>query len=61
MVGQVELADLGVGQLHAVAVLVALEQLALDHPVDLGVHLGEVLGLDGVELPPPEVDDLVDL
>src|SRR5258707_549538 len=43
------------------AVLVALEQLALDHPVDLGVHLGEILALDGVELTAPQVDDLLDL
>ena len=61
VVGQVQLADLRVGELHAVAVLIALEQLALDHPVDLGVDLGEVLALDGVELTAPQVDDLLDL
>ncbi len=61
VVGQVQLGDLRVGQLHVVAVLVALEQLALDHPVDLGVDLGEVLALDGVELAAPQVDDLLDL
>src|SRR5271166_5502632 len=61
VIGQIELGDLRVGQLHVVAVLVALEQLALDHPVDLGVHLGEILALDGVELTAPQVDDLLDL
>src|SRR6202043_3227884 len=39
----------------------ALEQLALDHPVDLGVDLGEVLALHRVELSAPQVDDLLDL
>ena len=61
VISQVELADLGVRQLHAVAVLVALEQFALDHPVDLGVDLGEVLALDRVELATPQVDHLLDL
>src|ERR1700679_2781782 len=37
VVRQVELGDLRVGQFHVVAVLVTLEQLALDHPVDFGV------------------------
>jgi len=39
---------------HVGAVLVALEQLALDDPVDLGVDLGEVPGLStGVEAAVP--------
>src|ERR1700737_1480811 len=43
VVRQIQLGDLRVGQLHVVAVLVTLEQLALDHPVDFGVALREVL------------------
>src|ERR1700712_4603457 len=46
VVGQVKLSDLRIRQLHVVAILVALEELALDHPVDFGVDLGEVLALD---------------
>ena len=61
VVRQVELGDLRVGQLHVVAILVALEQLALDHPVDFGVDLGEVLALHRVELPTPQIDNLLDL
>src|SRR5581483_6419386 len=61
VVGEVQLGDLGVGELEVVAVLVALEQLALDDPVDFGVDLREILGFDRVELTPPQVDDLLDL
>ena len=61
MVSEAQLRDLRVGELQAVAVLVALEQFALDHPVDFGVDLREVLGLDRVELPAPQDDYLRDL
>lgn len=61
VVGQIQLSDLRVGQLHVIAVLITLKQLAFDHPVDFGVDLGEILAFDGIELAAPQVDDLLDL
>ncbi|SLC89572.1 Uncharacterised protein [Mycobacteroides abscessus subsp. massiliense] len=61
VIGQVQLGDLRIGQFHVVAVLVALEKLALDHPVDLGVDLREILAFNGIKGAAPELDDLLDL
>ena len=61
MVRQVELRDLGIGQVETVTVLVALEQLALDDPVDLRVDLRKILSFDGIEGATPQVDYLLDL
>ena len=55
VVRQVNLGELRVVPTAAETVLELGEQLALDHPVDLRVHAGEVLRGNGIEHPGPQV------
>src|SRR3954453_19105420 len=57
VVREVQLRDPRVAQRQPVLGAVALEQLPLDHPVDLPLDEAEVLRLHGLERPLPQVED----
>ena len=56
VVGQVELGDPRVAERQVVLGAVALDQLVLDHPVDLAVDQAQVVGLDRLEGALPQVE-----
>src|SRR5680860_535924 len=60
VVGQVELGYPGVAHREAVLSAVPLDQLPLDHPVDLPLHETQIAGLDRLEPAFPQVEGAID-
>src|SRR5690606_11149254 len=60
VVGQIELGDPRVAQRQPVLGAVALDETPLDHPVDLPLDQGQIVGLDRLEGALPQVEGPLD-